>query len=273
MKPSDGVIAEGAGLNVGSRTQGFHEHTFPAIDQAVTPFSNLGVQAAGIKDILDPALTIPGPRPVAGGNGPGGICLNPDNTLNVRMDTISVGHNFPTGAAQDRRTWLEVIAYDAANNVVFSSGVVGDDQDPEDLADPYLECSDTSGTKCTGFWDWTQKADGSRADFFWEVATETSQFLKPPVTLDANAAGFDHSTSAVWNVASVYSQIDHITARVRTRPFNYKMLRSLVSSGDLDAQYAASLVTLDTVGAAKTWTKATAGTGFASMNTHCNPND
>jgi hypothetical protein len=273
MKPSDGVIAEGAGLAVGSRTQGFHEHTFPAIDQAMTPFPNLDSQAAGIKDILDPSLTITGPRPVAGGNGPGGICLAPSGELSVRMDTISVGHDFPSGSAQDRRTWLEVIAYNSANQVVFSSGAVGDDQDPEDLADPYLECNDATPNKCTGFWDRMQKADGSRADFFWDVATETSRFLKPPTTLDPNAAGFDHSTTATWNLTGQYASIDRITARVRTRPFNYNVLRKLVASGDLAPQYAASLPTLDTLGASKTWTKATAGTGFASMNTPCNPND
>lgn len=273
MKPSDGVIAEGAGLAVGSRTQGFHEHTFPAIDQAMSPFPNLDSQAAGIKDILDPSLTITGPRPVAGGNGPGGICLAPSGELTVRMDTISVGHDFPSGSAQDRRTWLEVIAYDTANHVVFSSGAVGADQDPEDLADPYLECNDATPNKCTGFWDRMQKSDGSRADFFWDVATETSRFLKPPTTLDANAAGFDHSTTASWNLAGQFAAIDRITARVRTRPFNYNVLRSLVASGDLAPQYAASLKTLDTLGASKTWTKATAGTGFASMNTPCNPND
>ncbi|CAN5698631.1 hypothetical protein BH11MYX1_BH11MYX1_57180 [soil metagenome] len=273
MIASTGVIAEGPGLSVGSRDFGFHDHTLPAIDQAVTAFPNLDVQAAGIQNILDPALTITGPRPVAGGNGPGGICLAPSGELSVRMDTISVGHNFPSGAAQDRRSWLEVIAYDAANHIVFSSGAVGPDQDPEDLADPYLDCSDASPNKCTGFWDRMKKADGSRADFFWDVATETSHVLKPPITLDANAAGFDHSTTAAWNLTGQYASIDHITARVRTRPFNYNMLRSLVTSGDLDAQYAASLETLDTIGAAKAWTKATAGTGFASMNTPCNPND
>ncbi len=275
MAATTGVIAEGTGLDVGSRDFGLHDHNLAAIDQAVTPFPNVDGQAAAIKTILDPALTIVGPRPVAGGQPPGGICVNPDGTLTVRMDTIGTGHNFPSGASQDRRTWLEVIAYDAANNVVFSSGVVGDDQDPDDLADPYLECSDTSGNKCTvpGFWDRMAKTDGSRADFFWEVATETSQFLKPAITVDPNAPGYDHSTTAAWNLQGTTSQFDHITARVRTRPFNYRVLKSLVASGDLDAQYAASLATLDSAGATRTWTKATAGTGAASAHTGCNPND
>jgi hypothetical protein len=269
MTGSTGVIAEGPGLNVGSRDYGFHDHTFPAIDQAISDFPGTDAQAAGIATILDPALTIIGPRPVAGGTPPGGICLPPDNILTVRMDTIGLGHNYPSGASQDRRVWLEVIAYDAGNNIVFSSGNVGDTQDPEDLTDSdsadYLGCTDPANRKCTGFWDRMTKMDGSRADFFWEVTNETSFFLKPPITLDQNSPMFDHSTTASWNVQTVAGTIDHITARIRTRPFPYATLDSLVASGDLDAKYAQSIKTLETAGATRTWTKATAVQ-------FCNPN-
>ena len=273
MKKTTGVIAEGPGLDVGSRLNGLHDHTLPAVDQAMIPFPNLDTQAAGVRDIIDAALNITGPRPIAGGAGPGGICLPPSGELSVRVDSISVGHNYPSGASQDRRVWLEVIAYDTANNVVFSSGAVGDDQDPEDLADPYLDCTETGLGKCTGFWARIAKADGTRAKFFWEVADEKSVFIKPAVTIDPNDPLYDHSTTTTWNLTGLYAQINHITARVRTRPFNYTLLKSLVASGDLDAQYAASIKTLDSAGASRTWAKATAGTGFASMNTACNPND
>jgi hypothetical protein len=180
------------------------------------------------------------------------------------MDTIGLGHNYPSGASQDRRVWLEVIAYDASNTIVFSSGNVGDTQDPEDLADPYLDCADSMHqptTKgCTGFWDRIAKSDGTRADFFWEVTSETSQFLKPPITLDQNNPAFDHSTTASWNLMGMAidsASIDHITARVRTRPFPYQTLDSLVTSGDLDPMYAQSIRTLETMGATHTWTRAT----------------
>jgi hypothetical protein len=214
------------------------------------------------------------PRPVAGGNPPGGICLDPPGTLSVRVDTFNVGHNFPSGASQDRRTWLEVVAYDAANNVVFSSGVVGDDQDPEDIHDPHIDCTDPNpgSFACSGFWDRMTKTDGTEAKFFWEVANETSFFLKPAVTLVSSDPAYDHSTTNKWNVSDVYGQIDHISARILTRPFPYCVLRDLVTSGDLDPMYAQSLNTLVGMGADKTWTKATAGMGGASMNTFCNPN-
>ena len=268
MRPVvDGVIAEGPGLDVGNRPLGFHPHTFPAVDQAMTPFPFTDVQTAAIQDILEPALTIVGPRPIDNSNPPGGICLDPSGNLSVRMDTISVGHNFPSGAAQDRRVWLEVIAYDASNTVVFSSGAVGDNQDPEDLADPYLDCVDPLNKKCSGFWDRMTKADGTRAHFFWEVTNETTDLLKPPVTIDTNSPQYDHSTTALWNLTAVAGEIDHITARIRTRPYPYATLDELVASGDLDASYAQSLHTLDTSGATRTWTKAT-----ADPATRCNPN-
>jgi hypothetical protein len=261
---STDVIADKPGLGVKSRPGSFHLHTWPAIDQAVTDFPQLAEQAAGIKDILDPALTIIGPRPIAGGASPGGICLDPPGNLTVRMDTISTGHMFPSGAAQDRRSWLEVIAYDAGGAVIFSSGNVPDDKDPEDINDPNL----------TGFWDRTLRSDGMPAHFFWDVATisPTSKLLKPAVTNDPNDPMFDHSTTATFNVATQYANIDRITARIRTRPFAYSMLDQLVSSGDLSASLASNVKTLDSYGGGATWTKATKGTGIGSMNTNCNPN-
>lgn len=276
MKPSDGVIAEGNGLAVGTRIQGFHEHSFPAIDQAVTPFPQQTEQAAGIADILDNALTIIGPRPVAGGTPPGGICFDfyGQNTLSVRMDTLSVGHMFPSGASQDRRTWLEVIAYNAAGDKLWASGDLADNEDPEDRGDPYLDCIDPAHQKCTGFWDRMKKDDGTEALFFWEVASEVSNLLKPAVTIDANDPLFDHSTVAVWNLVDIgldQSQVAKITARIRTRPFPYKVLDALVASGDLDATYAQSLKTLDSAGGTRTWTTATAGMN-SSQFTKCSSN-
>ncbi|MFT3693268.1 MAG: multiheme c-type cytochrome [Kofleriaceae bacterium] len=281
MKPSDGVIAEGSGLSVGNRTQGFHDHGFPAIDQAITDFPNKDVQLAGISDILNPALNIVGIASVPGKNPGGGICLEPPGTLTVRTDTFSVGHMFPSGASQDRRVWLEVIAYDASNNVLFHTGEVPDGKDPEDLTAADDDSLDTllctgnntqDNRKCGGWWDRMYKADGSRADFFWEVANETSYLLKPAITTNIGDPAFDHSTTVTYDVSTIFGQIDHISATVRTRPFPYAMLNKLVASGDLDPQYAMNLHTLtagDGNGATRTWEKATAGTG-ASINTGCN---
>jgi formate-dependent nitrite reductase cytochrome c552 subunit len=260
MQGSTEVIADKPGLNVPSRYRGFHSHLFPAVDQALTPFPELDAQAAGVKDILDPALTIVGVLPRGELLAPGGICLDPPGILTVRMDTIMDGHMFPSGAAQDRRVWLEVIAYRADNTVLFESGRVPDGMDPEDINDPNL----------VGFWDETYKADNTPAHFFWDVANYTSKLLKPPVTSDPNSSAYDHSTTASFIIGGNYPQVDRITARIRMRPLAYRILDDLVMSGDLDPSIAGNLKTLDSVGASKVWTKATKGTGSAKL-TNCNP--
>ena len=91
-------------------------------------------------------------------------------------------------------------AYDAANNSVFSSGNVADRQDPEDINDPVVDCADAEHTpankKCSGLWDRMTKHDGTRADFFWEVANEPSYLPKPDTRTVASEPAFAHSTTA-----------------------------------------------------------------------------
>jgi len=245
MRSSDDLISAGSS----PRSHGFHEHMWPAIDQAQIAFPETDAQTAAIARDLDPALTIVGPVPPGGTIGAGGICVTPESggLLTVRIDTRGTGHMWPSGAAQDRRAWLEVTAYDASNNVVFSSGIISDDQDPDD-ADPNL----------FGLWDRTFKTDGTRAHFFWEVATVDSQLLRGPVTLVQTDPAFDHSSTARFLVGALRDQFDHITARVRIRPLGHAMLDALVASHDLAPSLATDLKTLDIAGATRHWTKADA---------------
>jgi Cytochrome c554 and c-prime len=259
MRSSSGVIADAPGLDVKLRMNGFHEHMWPAIDQALTPFPEMAAQAAGIQRDLDPAIAIVGPAPLTSNVQPGGICLDPPGRLSVRIDSIGTGHTWPSGAAQDRRAWLEVIATDAQGNRVFASGVVPDGKDPEDINDPTL----------FGLWDRTFKDDGSPAHFFWDVARYESNLLKPPTTLDKNSPAFDHSTTVRFDILD-YTSIETITARVRIRPLTYALLADLVGSGDLAPSIAPQMKTLEIAGAQSVWTKATKGMG-AARNTNCNP--
>jgi hypothetical protein len=247
------VIVDGMVSNIKSRPNSFHKHYFPGIDQALTPWPGTDDQTGAIHFDLDPALTIVGPTPLGQLIGEGGICLTPINggQITVRMDTRGVGHMWPSGAAQDRRAWLEVIAYDASNNVLFSSGAAADNQDPEALSDPNL----------FGLWDRIYKDDAMTmpAHFFWEVSANgiQSKLLRPPITLVKTDAAFDHSSTATFPISSsVYTKIDHISARVRIRPLSYAVLDDLVSTGDLDAGIASQLKTLDIPGADRHWIKA-----------------
>jgi hypothetical protein len=244
--PSTKFIADGPNLDTKPRDNSFHEHMWLGVDQALTPFEDTDDQAAAIKRDLDEALVIAGTTPP----GEGGICVTPygGGQITVRMDTRGTGHMWPSGAAQDRRAWLEVIAYDANNGIVFQSGIVGDNQDPEDIDDPTL----------FGLWDRTVDDNGNPAHFFWQVAPGgvTSVLLKPPVTTVKNDWRFDHSSTATFSVPAYYT-IDHITARVRIRPLPYAVLDDLVASGDLDPAIVPQLKTLDIKYTNKTWTRAT----------------
>jgi hypothetical protein len=266
MAGKNDVIADKPGLNVKERKGGFHEHLWPAIDEALTPGLPGGdVLAAGIKRDLDPALTIVGPTPTGGtpAQARGGICVTPNagGQITVRIDSRGTGHMWPSGAAQDRRAWLEVIAYDASNNVVFQSGVVPDDKDPEEINDPTL----------FPMWDFTFKDDNTPAHFFWDVAREDpSHLIRPPITLVQTDQAFDHSSTATFMVPNATVSIDHITARIRIRPLALRMLDDLVSSGDLDASIASQLKTLDIESTQRTWNKATGAIGSGNAD-GCNP--
>ncbi len=243
------VIADGEGLDVPSRNFGFHEHGWPAIDQALTPFPETEAQAIAIARDLDPAVAVIGPIPLGGNAATGGICVNPGNggQITVRIDGLGIGHKFPSGAAQDRRAWIELIAYDSANAIVFSSGVVDPGKDPEEINDPNLKFH----------WDQTFKADNTPAHFFWDIArSDDSKLLLQPTTLDKNSPAFDHSTTHSYMVGGLINTIERIEARLIVRPLPFVMLRDLVASGDLDAAILDQVPSLDVSSTQRVWNKA-----------------
>jgi len=263
MQSSTEVVADFEG--VGVRTNGFHEHLWPAVDQALTPFPGIEAQAAAIKRDLDPAIAIVGPNPLAGGAPPGGICVTPENggQITVRADSFNVGHAFPSGAAQDRRAWVEVIAYDAGNNIIFQSGVVPDGVDPEDIGDPNL----------FGLWDFTYKADNTKAHFFWEIARTDSQLLRPPVTNDPLDPRVDHSTTKAYPIPGLSSTVERVTARMRMRALPYEAIDLLIASGDLAPEIRDRLPTLELAGTRREWKRSARdpGTGCCTAIDGCRP--
>ena len=268
MTPTDGVIASGDGLDVKKRDGGFHNHTMAAIDVALTPFPRMDEQKMEIEKILKPSLGIIGLRPPGSVVGPGGICLEPigGGQIRVRVDSLSVGHHFPSGAAQDRRVWLEVTAYDASNNVLFQRGVVPDGMDPEAVGDSSLDC--TNPMTCASFYDKTTKQDGTQAHFFWDVANVQSNLIRPPVTRDPNSMQYDHASNVVYPVPAVYPQIDRVEAKIWVRPLPFGAIDELIASGDLDPGVRTALAKPEAtmLAATSTWLKSTVITASG-----CNP--
>jgi nitrate/TMAO reductase-like tetraheme cytochrome c subunit len=259
MFSKDAPIADFEG--VGSRTNGYHEHAFPAVDQALTPFPEMPAQTDLIARDLKSSVAIIGTNM----SGLGGICVNSGEggQITVRVDTINLGHSFPSGASQDRRMWVETVAYDVNNNVIFSSGVVPPGMDPEQINDPQL----------FGLWDRIFKQDNSIAHFFWEIARIDSQLLKPPVTNDITDPRVDHSTTKSYKITGMQNIVERVTTRIYLRALPYEVVDDLIGSGDLAAGIRDQIQTLEIPGGRREWRKADRdpGSGCCKPSDKCRP--
>jgi hypothetical protein len=241
MFATDGVVTSGpgaVGLDVPLRPLGVHEHTFAGIDTALTDWPQKMEQQAAIDRDLGPAI---GAK----------LCVSPADggRIEITLDDRGAGHNWPSGANQDRRAWVEVIAYDAQGSVVFSSGVVGDAQDPEDTAamDANLW---TMNDSITG-------AQGQPVHFFWDAAAyDGKNSLPPAVTTDIGDPRYYHAVTHNFPTPGLIGQFAKVDMRVLIRPLPRAALTDLVSGGELDAATAAAMPTVELHGTKLEWTAA-----------------
>ena len=161
---ADGPDAPGVFL----RTR--QDHGFPAVDVALTPWPQMAEQRASIQEFLD--YTLQSALCVAGvqGGAPAIFAI---------IDNVGAGHKFPSGAAQDRRAWVEITAYQGGN-VIYQSGVVPPGTEPTKLVDP-------------DFWlirDCSLDADGNEVHMFWEVKESDPNLLPVLSTFDRGKQEF-----------------------------------------------------------------------------------
>jgi hypothetical protein len=171
--------------------------------------------------------------------------------IKVILDNVAAGHDFPSGAAQDRRAWIEVVAY-AGGNVVYQSGVVKDGTPVLANPDPDLWL----------FRDCIFDDAGKEVSMFWQAASFDPLALPAPVTIDPADPRYyqTHIQQTYPRTGPAIAQApDRVTMRVRLQPIGLDVLDDLVTSGDLDPQVRSQMPTFD-VGAVKLveWTKATA---------------
>jgi hypothetical protein len=153
------------------------------------------------------------------------------------LDNVGAGHDFPSGASQDRRVWVEIIAY-KGSNVIFQSGVVPDGTSPTALTDPNL-------------WllrDCLFDASGKQVSMFWQAASYETNQLPAPVTLDAGDPRF-YQTHVVQTfprgTATLPQMPDRVSMRLRVQPIGRDVLDDLVASGDLDPKLREAMPTMD----------------------------
>ncbi|MCP4873290.1 MAG: hypothetical protein GY898_31755 [Proteobacteria bacterium] len=227
MRGSDGpaVNTEGAPI------RRVHDHSMPGVDIAITDWPEREAQLELVQESLDGTLI-------------GSVCVNPNAGLfdiQVTLENAGAGHAWPSGAAADRRAWVELKAYDAAGTEIFTSGVVGDTEPIAELVDPWL-------------WllrDTMTDANGDEVHMFWEATDSESDLLPPSVTFDATSPDFIHWVQRTYTV--VAGQPARVEARVRLRPMGLEILQSLVDSGDLAEEHLSEFPTFDLGSVTMVW--------------------
>jgi hypothetical protein len=213
-----------------------HEHLWPGVDLALTQFPGQDVQRQAIECNLALNSRIRA------------VDYDGLGTFTVQTETAA-GHKQPSGSAQDRRMWIEVVAYDADDRVVFESGRIADDE-VEDKAptDPKYD------PQLALYRDWMYDADGASTHDFWKAAPSPAhpdgyESLALPYTIDPN---LPHVLTARYTIAR-HREIARMTLRLRMRPLGMDVVRDLIDSGDLQPDVLERVPTFTMYGAAVEW--------------------
>jgi hypothetical protein len=202
-----------------------HDHSMAGVDLALISFPGVDAQRTLVQQQLDAAVTIK-------------LCVASD-TANVTLESEGVGHSWPSGAIQDRRAWLELVAK-SAGQVVFQSGVVADGQSVLSINDPNL-------------WVFREPMlddGGSEVSFLWQ-ATSVGTTNALPAATALVGTGAAHSVTRSFTLPA---GVDDVTARVRIAALDPAQLADLVASGDLDPSVPAAMTTISLAGGTTAWT-------------------
>jgi len=229
-------VAVAAVIPSGAPQRRVHDHSLAAFDVALKPFSPTDAQQKMlVQQSLDSSIVakLCVSQPIGAPN------------VTVTLDNAFVGHDFPSGAAHDRRVWVELIA-DTGGTEVYSSGVVQDGQSVTDLVPaPWLMRSqllDASNQPAMFLW----QAFGIDFDPNQVPALE----LPPPTTNVPTDPAYIHNRSFSYKTPDA---IDHVTMRVRAQAVGLDVLGALVTSGDLDPSIPSAMPTFDLTGTKLEW--------------------
>jgi hypothetical protein len=232
----------------GAKARYYHAHGFPGVDVAVTPFGPSGAsdaQRQSVQALLDTTVQ----SSLCVGEGTAGV--------SVILDNVAAGHGWPSGAAQDRRAWVEVIAY-SGQTVVYQSGVVADGMPVTAISDADL-------------WllrDCMLDDQNTPVSMFWQARKPSESYQLPgQLTYDPTDARFyqTHIYQTFPRQTALTAAPDRVTMRVRLQAIGLDVIDDLKGTGDLsDLTIRAHIPTFD-VGSSPLveWTAAKASFGYS----------
>lgn len=242
MPPRDGLAAVSP---AGTVPRTLHEHLWPGVDVAITEFPNRDAMRSAVEDCQLGAASLSFFT----------LEVTPPNLFTFQLET-NAGHNQPSGASQDRRMWIEFLAYDDNGDLLedVSSGNIADDEIEE--KDPEHPKHDE---QLVMFRDRIFDEYGKPAHMFWDAAKSkaypdgyVSNTL--PVSTTTYIEG-KHAVVKQYRATQPDGQLPaRVTARVKMRPIGLDVLHDLVDSGDLDPKFVKEMPTF-TFGAQIEWTR------------------
>jgi Cytochrome c554 and c-prime len=246
QSPTEMPIAQAPG----AKNRYFHGHAFPGVDVAVTPFGPpgaSGTQQVSNQTLLDTTLQTT-------------LCVGDGTTgMLVILDNVAAGHGWPSGSAQDRRAWIEVIAY-SGQTVVYQSGVVPAGTPVTSIADPDL-------------WllrDCMLDDQNKPVDMFWQAQKPSESYQLPGqmTYLTTDQRFYEtHIYQTFPQQTALSTPPDRVTLRVRVQAIGLDVIDDLTGTGDLtDTMVRAKIPTYD-VGSNPLveWTPAKGVYGYSPM--------
>jgi hypothetical protein len=236
-EPGPAAVAKGVADRV------VHKHLWPGIDVALTDFPHRDAMRSAIEHCeLRASVSF------------FTLEVTPPDLFTFQVET-NAGHNQPSGAAQDRRMWLEVSAYGADGKRLDgqSSGIIADDEiEEKPESDPKHD------PNLLLFADRIFGAKGEPVHMFWQAERSPSHpegfesNLLPAAT--TTYVEGRHAVLKQYRIGGAKGLPARVTARLRIRPIGLDVLGDLVRSGDLDPSIVARMPTF-TFGAQIEWTK------------------
>ncbi len=228
MQGREGVAAEADGVPL----RRVHDHRMAAVDLALTDFPGSDDQRDRAQFNLDPVVILQ-------------ICvvrIQGGLSVRVSVENFAAGHAWPSGAAQDRRAWVELRAF-LGDNEVFSTGVVPEGTPMVDVAaqDP-------------NFWrigDEITDADGNPVHMFWDAEGYQSMLLPAPTALSPLDPRY--TDPHVVRIFQLDTVADRIESAVYLRPVGLDVIDDLIDSGDLDPSYRDKISTYSLGAAHVVW--------------------
>lgn len=217
---------------VSARTN--HSHLFPAVDVALTPdrpFQAAMRSAVERCELQQRSISY---FEVTEGTGSSGWMPGEPYAFTVRLET-QAGHAQPSGVANDRRMWLEVVAISGGREVWWSGRI--DDHELEE--GPGANPDEDAAQLCM-FRARFKDAQGQPAHMFWDAVGEPGGKVLP-VPKTATPGG--HTEECTYQIGTLFQPPDKLKFRLRMRPMGLDVLQDLADSGHLDPSIIANMPT------------------------------